>query len=170
MSDNVNYDKARDINITSHPFTVKSDSNKDFTKTSWYMKNNIKININAFAKLIDSGVYAQKVLYYIIYKLKKDTNYITIDRKEALSFLGTNDAAVVSKGIKKLLNIGFIERNPNGRKNDFIVPMNYIVKGNVDTMIKQVVEKENENKRVEKELKEVKTYAEISNKVKLKLK
>ena len=129
----------------------------------------ININLDAFPLIIEAGIPGQKVLYYIISHLKFNTNVITINRKEALIFLGSKDPALITEGLKRLIKLGIIVPINENSKNSYYIPLNNIVKGNVNTMLTKLKE-EQEEERIKKEEESVKSYTEIVNKHKLKLK
>lgn len=102
--------------------------------------------------------------------MKFNTNNITINRKEALAFLGSKDPALITIGIDRLVELGLIVPISENSKNDFYVPLNNIVRGNVNKMITSLQEEQKEQELIEKEQKSIKSYTEIINKHKLKLK
>ena len=170
MNNRIIYNKDDDINIVEDEFMNKDINGKSFSTKSYYLHNNIKINLDAFPLIIKAGVPGQKVLYYIMSHMKFNTNNITINRKEALAFLGSKDPALITIGINRLVELGLIVPISKNSKNDFYVPLNNIVRGNVNKMITSLQEEQKEQELIEKEQKSIKSYTEIINKHKLKLK
>lgn len=170
MNNRITYNKDDDINIVEDEFMNKDINGKSFNTKSYYLHNNIKINLDAFPLIIKAGVPGQKVLYYIMSHMTFNTNNITINRKEALAFLGSKDPALITIGINRLVELGLIVPISKNSKNDFYVPLNNIVRGNVNKMITSLQEEQKEQELIEKEQKSIKSYTEIINKHKLKLK
>lgn len=165
------FDEKEDSNITQDTFSNMSDDNKLFSKTSWFLKNNVKINIDVIPIiLLDLKVNARKVLTYILTHLKYNTNVITIDRKDVIKYLKTNDYAVVTKGISELIELGIIERLKDRGKDVYKIPMNFLVRGNVNTMVSIIKQEEKEKEIKERENIEVLSYKELSEAHRLKLK
>ena len=169
MNGKIIYNKDDDYNIIDDMFKNKDVNGKCFNTKSYDLHNNVKINLDAFPLIIEAGVPGQKVLYYIISHLKFNTNVITINRKEALIFLGSKDPALITEGLKRLIKLGIIVPIDENSKNNYYIPLNNIVRGNVNTMLTKLKE-EQEEERIKKEEKSVKSYTEIVNKHKLKLK
>lgn len=170
MYNEIIYNKDDDYNIIDDMFKNKDVNGKSFNTKSYYLHNNVKINLDAFPLIIEAGVPGQKVLYYIISHLKFNTNVITINRKEALAFLGSKDPALITEGLKRLIKLGMIVPVDEHNKNKYYIPLNNIVRGNVNTMITKLKEEQEEQERIKKEEESVKSYTEIVNKHKLKLK
>lgn len=165
------FDEKEDSNITQDTFSNMSDDNKLFSKTSWFLKNNVKINIDIIPIiLLDLKVNARKVLTYILTHLKYNTNVITIDRKDVIKYLKTNDYAIVTKGISELIELGIIERLKDRGKDVYKIPMNFLVRGNVNTMVSTIKQEEKEKEIKERENIEVLSYKELSEAHRLKLK
>ena len=170
MNSGIIYDKDNDYNIIDDMFKTKDINGKPFNVKSYYLHNNVKINIDAFPLIIEAGVPGQKVLYYIISHLKFNTNVITINRKEALTFLGSKDPALITEGLKRLIKLGIIVPIKENSKNDYYVPLNNIVRGNINTMLTKLKEEQEEQERIEREKASIKSYTEIINNHKFKLK
>lgn len=170
MYNEIIYNKDDDYNIIDDMFKNKDVNGKFFNTNSYYLRNNVKINLDAFPLIIEAGVPGQKVLYYIISHLKFNTNVITINRKEALVFLGSKDPALITEGLKRLIKLGIIVPINKNSKNDYYIPLNNIVRGNVNTMLTKLKEEQEEEERIKKEEESIKSYTEIVNKHKLKLK
>ena len=169
MNNEIIYDKDDDYNIINDMFKNKDVNGKSFNTKSYYLHNNVKINLDAFPLIIEAGVPGQKVLYYIISHLKFNTNVITINRKEALIFLGSKDPALITEGLKRLIKLGIIVPVEENSKNNYYVPLNNIVRGNVNTMLNKLKEEQEEQERIKKEKESVKSYTEIVNNHKFKL-
>lgn len=170
MYNEIIYNKDDDYNIINDMFKNKDVNGKVFNTKSYYLHNNVKINLDAFPLIIEAGVPGQKVLYYIISHLKFNTNVITINRKEALAFLGSKDPALITEGLKRLIKLGIIVPVSENSKNNYYIPLNNIVRGNVNTMLNKLKEEQEEQERIKKEKESVKSYTEIINKHKFKLK
>lgn len=170
MNGKIIYNKDDDYNIINDTFKMRDVNNKSFNTNTWYLHNNVKVNLDAFPLIIEAGVPGQKVLYYILTHLKFNTNVIIINRKEALTFLGSKDPALISNGIKRLTELGIIVPVSENSKNEFYIPLNNIVRGNVNAMISKSTEEQKEIERIKKEENSAKSYTEIVNKHKLKLK
>ena len=170
MYNEIIYNKDDDYNIIDDMFKNKDVNGKPFNTKSYYLHNNVKINLDAFPLIIEAGVPGQKVLYYIISHLKFNTNVITINRKEAIAFLGSKDPALITEGLKRLIKLGIIVPFDEHNKNKYYIPLNNIVRGNVNTMVTKLKEELEEQERIKKEEESVKSYTEIVNKHKLKLK
>ena len=170
MYNEIIYNKDDDYNIIDDMFKNKDVNGKVFNTKSYYLHNNVKINLDVFPLIIEAGVPGQKVLYYIISHLKFNTNVITINRKEALAFLGSKDPALITEGLKRLIKLGIIVPVSKNSKNNYYIPLNNIVRGNVNTMLTKLKEEQEEQERIKKEEESVKSYTEIVNKHKLKLK
>lgn len=165
------YDEENDENIVKDSFPMTSDDNKLFSKTSWYLRNNVKFNLDAIPIiLINLKSDGRKVLAYILTHLKFNTNVITLDRKDVLKYLGIKDNAVISKGIKMLLEEQIIENVEDAPKDTYKVPMNLLVRGNVNTMM-STLEKEKKEKEInERENQNVKSYKELNDVRKFRIK
>lgn len=163
------YNEENDDNIINEEFTMTSDDNKVFKKTTKYLKNNVKFSLDILPIiLIELKTDARKVLTYILTHLKYNTTVITIDRKDVLKYLDSKDPAVVSNGIKMLLEQNIIEKLEG--KDTYNVPINYLVRGNVNTMVSQVEKEKKEKELRDRENKCIESYKVLSDKHKLKIK
>ena len=171
MYDDIIYDETEDENITKDTFSNMSDDNKLFHKTSWFLRNNIKINLDILPIiLLDLKANGRKVLTYILTHLKYNTNIISIDRKDVLKYLKSNDYAIITKGIDELMELHIIQRLEDRGKDVYKIPMNFLVRGNVNTMI-SIIEKEKEEEEIRiRENKQVLSYSQLSRNYKLKIK
>lgn len=168
MINNIVYDEDKDINIVKDTFQMTSDDNKRFYKTSYYMRHNIKFNEDILPVIFEASVYARRVLCYIIKVTKFGTNIVKINRKNALGYLGTHDYAVISKGLKELLELHIIEKTDN--KDEYVIPMNNIIKGRVEVMMQKIEDEKREAEFAARQETTIKNYKELSNKRTLKLK
>lgn len=165
------FDKEDDSNITKDTFSSMSDDNKHYNKTSWYLKNNVKINIDIIPIiLLDLKTNGRKVLTYILTHLKYNTNVITLDRKNVIKYLDTTDYSIITKGISELKSLNIIEELKDRGKDVYKIPMNFLVRGNVNTMISTIEQERKEQEIKDKENKIVMSYKELSEKHKLKFK
>lgn len=170
MYNRIIYNKDDDCNIITDTFKMKDINGKVFNTEIWYLRNNVKINLDIFPLIIEAGVPGQKVLYYIMTHLKYNTNTITINRKEALEFLDSKDPSLITNGIKRLKDLGIIVPMDENSKNDFYIPLNNLSRGNINTMITKVEEEEKEKEFAKREQECVKSYTQLSLKRKFKLK
>lgn len=165
MYDVIKYDEDNDSNIIQNTFNMVSDDNKGFSRTSWYLSNNVKINIDYLPKVFSLSSAGQKVLYYIISSLRYNTNVITINRKDALKVIGDNNHSTVTRGLKDLIDSGLIKKYDKNDKNTFIVPMDFLVRGNVDTMMREVAQRKQQREFEERENANKKSYSELTLKL-----
>lgn len=164
----ITYNKESDENIVNDMFAIVADNGKAFNKTSWYMQNNVKVNINSFVTMLTLSAAARRMLSYIIIHLKYNTNVISIDRQDVAKFFETKNQTFIGDGLKELLEVGFIKPSSNGGKNDFVVPMNNIVRGNIDEMMREIKHREQQEEIAKKEQLSIKSYTELSFKRKIK--
>lgn len=164
----IDYDKSRDKNVIQNTFNMISDDNKGFNKTSWYLNNNVKINIDYLPIVFELSSAGQKVLYYIISNLKYNTNVITINRKNLLKVLNTKDNGLITRGLKDLVSSELIKQYSDTDKNTFIVPMNFLVRGNVDTMMQEIKRQKAQQEFEERENANKKSYKELTLKIRKK--
>lgn len=164
----INYDETNDKNVIKNTFNMVSDDNKGFNKTSWYLNNNVKINIDYLPIVFELSSAGQKVLYYIISNLKYNTNVITIDRKNLLKVIDTKDNGLITRGLKDLIDSKLIKRYKESDKNTFIVPMNFLVRGNVDTMMREIERQKSQREFEERENANRKSYNELTIKFRKK--
>ena len=131
-------------NVTNKEFVMTSTDNKVFYTESYYLTNNLKIQMDSVPDILFASLTARKIFYYIIQIIPYNTNVIHFDRKDLLAFLETDDRSVVSNGLKELVELGIIRRVNDHDKNLYALAMNSVVKGNVDLMVK-LYKKEQEN-------------------------
>lgn len=134
---NICYAKDDDTNIANKEFIMTSTDNKTFHTESWYLNNNIKIQMNYVPNILFASLTARKLFYYIVQIVPYNSNIISLDRKDILKYLNTNDRAVITKGLKELIELGIIKRMNEHDKNLYALTMNAVVRGNVDVMVKQ---------------------------------
>ena len=166
---NVYYNKDDDINITNKEFVMTSTDNKTFHTESWYLNNNLKIQMNYVSIILFASLTARKMFYYIIQTIPYNSNIIKLDRKAILVFLNTKDAAVITKGLKELVTLGIIKRVDDHNKNLYALTMNAVVRGNVDTMVKQYKKEQEEAEFVESQKVCIQSYSQLIFKRKSKL-
>lgn len=165
------YNEDNDENIVKDKFSNMSDDNKRFDKTSWYLRNNVKFNLDSIPIiLINLKLDARKVLAYILTHIKYNTTIITLNRKDILEYLGTKDNAIITNGIKMLLDEGIIEKLEDRGKDVYNLPMNLVVRGNVNTMMSELEKEKKEKEFRDKENQSVKSYKELNESHRLKLK
>lgn len=170
MINEIIYNKDDDYNIVKEDFKNKDKNGKHFDTECWYLRNNVKINIDSFPLIIAAGIPAQKVLYYILAHLKYGTNIISINRKELLNFIDSKDPGLITKGLNRLIELGLIVPLKENSKNDYYIPLNNMARGNVNAMINKIEEERRERERIERENSSIKSYREIIDKRKFKIK
>lgn len=122
-----------------------------FTKLVNIMDNNIKVHKEAMHTILNLSSNGRKVLDYIYAIVPYNNNVITIDRKDALIYLNSSDRAMITKGIKELLETGIIRKYNDTNKNKYILSMGMSVYGNVDVMVRRAKEEAKEREKEEKE-------------------
>lgn len=107
---NVQYNEDNDNNITNKEFIMTSTDNKVFHTESWYLNNNIKIQMDYLPVILFASLTARKIFYYIIQSVPYNSNVVKLDRKDILIFLDTKDNAMITKGLKELVELSIIKR------------------------------------------------------------
>lgn len=134
---NIYYDKDDDDSIINKEFVMTSSDNKTFHTKSWYLNNNVKIQMDYVPNILFASLIARKLFYYIVQVVPYNSNIILLDRKDILKYLNSNDRAIITKGLKELTELGIIKRIDDCNKNLYALTMNAVVRGNVDIMVKQ---------------------------------
>lgn len=166
---NICYNKDDDINVTNKEFVMTSTDNKTFHTESWYLNNNLKIQMNYVPIILFASLTARKMFYYIVQVTPYNSNIIKLDRKDILTFLDTKDNAVITKGLKELVALGIIKRVDNYDKNLYALTMNAVVRGNVDTMVKQYKKEQEEAEFAASQKVCVQSYSQLVLKRKSKI-
>ena len=122
-----------------------------FTKLVNIMDNNIKGHKETMHTILNLSSNGRKVLDYIYAIVPYNNNVITINRKDALIYLNSSDRAMITKGIKELLETGIIRKYNDTNKNKYILSMGMSVYGNVDVMVRRAKEEAKEREKEEKE-------------------
>ena len=107
------------------------------TKSYLFFGFSIKIQIDYLPVILFASLTACKIFYYIIQSVPYNSNVVKLDRKDILIFLDTKDNAMITKGLKELVELSIIKRVDEHDKNLYALTMNAVVRGNVDTMVKQ---------------------------------
>lgn len=139
-----------DINIhfNDNQHTDEDDNKVKYTKTCYYIPNQVRIGIKLLDLLTD-GVPAnvRKLLHYIIHHLEYGKNYLTISNKYVCAEEGHISNGIVSNALKWLKDkeIIYKARDLDAYKDDvsvgakeYIVNPNYIFKGNYNEAKKQL--------------------------------
>lgn len=166
---NICYNKDDDINVTNKEFVMTSVDNKTFHTESWYLTNNLKIQMNYVPIILFASLTARKMFYYIVQVTPYNSNIIKLDRKDILTFLDTKDNAIITKGLKELVALGIIKRVDNRDKNLYALTMNAVVRGNVDTMVKQYKKEQEEAEFAASQKACVQSYSQLVLKHKAKI-
>lgn len=166
---NIYYNKDDDTSITNKEFVMTSTDNKVFHTESWYLNNNLKIQLDYVPSILFATLTARKIFYYIIQVVPYNSNIIHLDRKEILAFLESTDRAIVSKGLKELVELGIIKRIDENNKNLYALTMNAVVRGNVDTMVKQYKKEQEEAEFAASQKVCVQSYSQLVLKRKSKI-
>ena len=165
---NVQYNEDNDNNITNKEFVMTSTDNKVFHTESWYLNNNIKIQMDYLPVILFASLTARKIFYYIIQSVPYNSNVVKLDRKDILIFLNTKDNAMITKGLKELVELSIIKRVDEHDKNLYALTMNAVVRGNVDTMVKQYKKEQEEAEFAASQKSCIQSYSQLVLKRKAK--
>lgn len=123
------------------------------------IKRSFRIDDDMMSTILDSGDAAIKVFRYITSHTNSQTNKVTLKASDIIEYLNNYnikaDPSVISKGIKKLLNIDFIikantlELYKLDPTNVYLVNPNYYVISSPDTVFRRIQSDE----RVDREAK-----------------
>lgn len=112
------------------------------------IKRSFRIDDEMLSTILDSGDAAIKVFRYIKSHTNSQTNKVILKASEVIEYLKhcniKSDASIISKGIKKLLSIGFIIKSntleiyKNDASNVYLVNPNYCVVSNPDTVFRRI--------------------------------
>lgn len=144
------------IYVKSIPITNIEDRDKEIiikgsSVTLQYgsmIKRSFRIDDEMLSTILDSGDAAIKVFRYIKSHTNSQTNKVILKASEVIEYLKhcniKSDASAISKGIKKLLSIGFIIKSntleiyKNDASNVYLVNPNYCVVSNPDTVFRRI--------------------------------
>lgn len=144
------------IYVKSIPITNIEDRDKEIiikgsSVTLQYgsmIKRSFRIDDEMLSTILDSGDAAIKVFRYIKSHTNSQTNKVILKASEVIEYLKhcniKSDASTISKGIKKLLSIGFIIKSntleiyKNDASNVYLVNPNYCVVSNPDTVFRRI--------------------------------
>lgn len=144
------------IYVKSIPITNIEDRDKEIiikgsSVTLQYgsmIKRSFRIDDEMLSTILDSGDAAIKVFRYIKSHTNSQTNKVILKASEVIEYLKhcniKSDASIISKGIKKLLSIGFIIKSntleiyKNDASNVYLVNPNYCVVSNPDTVFRRI--------------------------------
>lgn len=150
------------IYIKSIPITNIEDRDKEIivkggTVTLQYgsmIKRSFRIDDEMLSNILDSGDAAIKVFRYIKSHTNSQTNKVVLKASEVIAYLNNYgikaDAPIISKGIKKLVDINFIikantlEVYNKDASNVYLVNPNYCVISNPDTVFRRIQSDERE--------------------------
>lgn len=142
--------------IKSIPITNIEDRDKEIivkggTVTLQYgsmIKRSFRIDDEMLSNILDSGDAAIKVFRYIKSHTNSQTNKVILKASEVITYLSNYnikaDASVISKGIKKLIDIHFIIKSntlevyKEDASNVYLVNPNYCVVSNPDTVFRRI--------------------------------
>lgn len=140
-------------------YIVKGDSIRTVTKDNevvltepWYMKNAVKIPLSMWTTITGLHSYGSKVMYYILSKIYNNNRFLltTTDRKEMGNKLHLSSSDI-TKGLKELTDksVGLLVEKEDGY---YEIPMDKLVRGNVDKMVRKLEEEKREKEEEAKEL------------------
>lgn len=150
----IDYNENTDVHIVDDTFDGKK---------TYYMENNVKVHYESFLKLLEAKAPARNVMRYVLSKMRYNSTRVTIDREEIKRYCGSKDNGMVKDGINQLIELGIIK--PVNIKDkipkEFIIPMNNIVKGNVNAMVEKALEEQKQIEIAKKENEIVDSYNKI---------
>lgn len=112
------------------------------------IKRSFRIDDEMLSNILDSGDAAIKVFRYIKSHTNSQTNKVVLKSSEVIEYLKHDnlkaDASVISKGIKKLIDIHFIFKSnklevyKNDPSNVYLVNPNYYVISSPDVVFRRI--------------------------------
>lgn len=145
-----------EINVKSIPITNIDSKDKDVVveghtikvKYGSMIKRSLRIDDEILSKILDSGDTAVKVFRYIKSHTNSQTNKVVLKASAVIEYLSNcnikADASIISKGIKKLIDVDFIikantlEVYKNDASNVYLVNPNYCVISSPDTVFRRI--------------------------------
>lgn len=144
------------INVKSIPITNIEDRDNEVIvkgccvtfKYGSMIKRSFRIDDEMLSNILDSGEPAIKVFRYIKSHTNSQTNKVILKASEIIEYLANYnikaDASVVSKGIKKLIELNFIIKcntldiYKKDASNVFLVNPNYCVISSPDVVFRRI--------------------------------
>lgn len=143
-----NIDCQYNIEFNSVCIIDKSDDNKCYNKTIRYMNNHILLGIDLIKILSVENRYVGFVVSYISDNIKYGTNHIELN-STTIANCYRSDRSNIYKAIKRLVELNVIRKlndyipNKMLPKNTYIVNHNYLYKGNMNKLHKELLEQRN---------------------------
>lgn len=126
----------------------KADDGTEYNKTIYYMEHKAIID-DALLEIMDKeNTYVRKVVRYIAKNIPYGVNHISLSNKDIAEYYNC-DKSNISKGIKRLVELDVIgrlyDKIPNNMlpKNTYIINHNYIYRGSIKKLRKDILEQRN---------------------------
>lgn len=144
------------INIKSFPITNIENKDKEVVikgnsvvlQYGAMKKRSLRIDDDMMSNILDAGDAAVKVFRYIKSHTNSQTNKVILKASAVIEYLSSYnikaDASIISKGIKKLIDVDFIikantlEIYKNDASNVYLVNPNYCVISSPDTVFRRI--------------------------------
>lgn len=146
--DSIDYDYP--LSVRGLKIKDEDDSGTKYNKTIYYMEDKVLIDNSLVTILSEESKYVGIVVRYIVDNILYNVNHISLNAA-VIAREYNSDKSNISKAIKRLAELNVIgrlyDKIPNNMlpKNTYIINHNYLYRGSIRKLRKDILEQRNNN-------------------------